>query len=99
MQIKHVSWVAITVKSNSVQILINVGLCSDAQSHLDEGRDCRFYFLSSSKLLQETTNLFLAWWAVVIEYFSTRSNRIWMIIVLNVPHCRGAPLGVLHMQA
>jgi hypothetical protein len=46
-----------------------------------------------------TTNLFLAWWALAIEYFSTCSNRIWMIIVLNVPHCRGAPLGVLHMQA
>jgi hypothetical protein len=56
--------------------LINVGLCSDAQSHLDEGRDCRFYFLSNSKLLKEMTNLFLAWWALALEYFSTCSNRI-----------------------
>ncbi len=64
----HVSWVAITVKSNSMRILINVGLCSDAQSHLDEGRDCRFYFLSNSKLLKETTNQFLTWWALAMLF-------------------------------
>jgi hypothetical protein len=56
-----------------VQILINVGLCSDAQSHLDEGRDCRFCIFSNSKLLKESNQSvfgLVGTWDKVFLHFS-----------------------------